>query len=51
MAGLSAGDSQVSFEMAHKSLMYHALSKPAGTDSQTMLIESPRLCMTSSTTR
>ena len=35
MAGPSAGDSQV-FEMAHKSLMYHALSKPAGDGSQTM---------------
>lgn len=36
MAGLPAGDSQVFSEMAHKSFMYHALSKPVGDDSQTM---------------
>src|SRR4051812_34163108 len=42
MAGPSAGDSQVSFEMAHKSLMYHALSKSAGNDSQAMSPTSAR---------
>lgn len=42
MAGPSAGDSQVSFEMAHKSLMCHALSKPAGNDSQAMSLTSAR---------
>ena len=32
MAGPSSDDSQVFFEMAHKSLVHHALSKPAGDD-------------------
>ena len=32
MAGPSADDSQVFFELAHKSLVHHALTKPAGDD-------------------
>jgi hypothetical protein len=32
MAGPSADDSQVFFEMAHKSLVHHALSKPGAGD-------------------
>jgi len=42
MAGPSAGDLQVFFEMAHKSLMHHPLSKPAGDDSQTMSLTRAR---------
>ena len=30
--GPAADDSQVFFEMAHQSLVHHALSKPAGDD-------------------
>ena len=32
MAGPSSDDSQVFFEMAHKSLVHHALSKPGAGD-------------------